>query len=85
MKKLSITSEDLSSFCVEVEGSTVEILFLYMELCKQLINNKIATPELLKGIVNLTNYTDELSSFNVSEKRLKEIAKLIMEGNKENE
>lgn len=84
MKKLSVTSEDLSSFSLEIGGSTVEILFLYMELCKQLINNKLATPEILKGIVNLTNYSDELSS-GVNEKRLKEIAKLIMEGNKENE
>ena len=62
MKKLSITSENLSSFNLEVSGSTIDILFLYMQMCKQLINNKLATPQILKGIVNLTNYdaTDTL-------------------------
>lgn len=79
MKKLSITSENLSDFQIEVKGSTVEILFLYMEMCKQLINNKIVTPEVLKGLIDLTNYTEELSS-SVSENRLKEIAELIMKG-----
>ena len=81
MKKLSITSENLSSFNLEVSGSTIDILFLYMQMCKQLINNKLATPQILKGIVNLTNYDEELGSFDMSEERLKEIAKLIMEGN----
>lgn len=62
-----------------IEGSQLEILYLYFQLVKKLIKYGIADKEMLINIIKLTDYTSEFQEGFISNERMKEIIK-EMEG-----
>lgn len=84
-KELSIkSSDDLTKAEISIKGVSVEILFLYFQLTEQLIKQEIATPELLKGEIDLCKFSDKLKT-KLSEEEIQKIIRELKKGNNKNE
>ena len=81
-KELSIKSnDDLNNAEIRIKGSSVDILFLYFQLVGQLLKQELATPDILKSIINLCKYENKLKT-KLSYNEIQKITKEIMKGNK---
>jgi len=82
-KELSIiSSEDLTEAELRINGSTIEVLFLYYQLVDKMIKNNIGKKSVLKSIIDLTDHTEKLKKNKLDNIELDKILKDIMKGNK---
>lgn len=78
-KELSIiANEDLTQAELNINGSSIEVLFLYFQLVDKLIKNNICNKSILKSIIDLTDHTEEIKNKNIN---IDKIVKDILKGN----